>query len=149
MSTIGPSTATSSGSAASSAPSMESSRPSKPSTASDIALPKNDEGDLLVRWSRRWTITHRIMAVNIFALAILAGSIFYLDSFRTRLTTARVTETESAALMVADALSMTPEPKWPALLTMLGDDSKLRLRVYGPSGGKQADSWLGAPATYT
>ena len=30
-------------------------------------------------------LLHRILAVNIFALAILAGSIFYLDSFRGRL----------------------------------------------------------------
>ena len=33
-----------------------------------------------------WSLRHRILAVNIFALAILAGSIFYLDSFRSRLT---------------------------------------------------------------
>ena len=32
-------------------------------------------------WSRRLSLRHRILAVNIFAVAILAGSIFYLDSF--------------------------------------------------------------------
>jgi len=116
--------------------------------ASDIALPRNDDRDLLVRWSRRWTITHRILAVNIFALAILAGSIFYLDSFRARLTTARIAETESAARMISDGLSMTPQAMWPALLTKLGQDSRLRLRVYDRSGAKRVDSWQSAPPTY-
>ena len=35
-----------------------------------------------LRWTGRWMLRHRILAVNIFAVAILAGSIFYLDSFR-------------------------------------------------------------------
>ena len=32
----------------------------------------------------RVALRHRILAVNVFAIVILAGSLFYLDSFRSR-----------------------------------------------------------------
>ena len=124
-----------------------SSRPSKRFTASGTVLARNEQG-VALRWSRRWSITHRILAVNVFALAILAGSLFYLDSYRSRLTSARIDETRTIAEMIADGLSVTPAPRWQSLLTELGQDSKLRLRVYGTDGGKQVDSWDGAPPTY-
>ena len=49
-------------------------------------MERNDEQDLALRWSGRWMLLHRTLAVNIFALAVLAGSLFYLDGFRRRLT---------------------------------------------------------------
>ena len=36
-------------------------------------------------WSRRVSLTTRILAVNVIALVLLAGSLFYLDSYRNRL----------------------------------------------------------------
>lgn len=111
-------------------------------------MPRNEQGGLALRWSRRWSITHRILAVNVFALVILAGSIFYLDSYRSRLTAARIDETRTMAEMIADGLSVTPQPMWQSLLTELGQDSKLRLRVFGTNGEKEVDSWDGAPRTY-
>src|SRR5438093_1074945 len=148
MSMTGPSTAISSGCGASSAPSTMNSRPSKRSTASGTVLARNEPGSVALRWTRRWSITHRILAVNIFALAILAGSLFYLDSYRSRLISARIDETRTIAEMMADGLSVTPQPMWQSLLTELGQDSKLRLRVYSADGSKQVDSWAGAPRTY-
>jgi two-component system response regulator ChvI len=62
---------------------------SRRSTASATALARTDDQDLSAQLDGRVAIRHRILAVNIFALAILAGSIFYLDSFRGRLTQAR------------------------------------------------------------
>jgi two-component system sensor histidine kinase ChvG len=116
--------------------------------ASDIALPRSDHRELLLTWSRRWTLTHRILAVNIFALAFLAGSLFYLDSFRSRLTTARLGEVQTQARLVADALSITPTPLWQPLLVKLGQDSAARFRIYGPDGSKLLDSWSNASPTY-
>ena len=55
------------------------SRGSRRFTAWATALEKNEEGGLELRWSGRWMLLHRILAVNILALAMLAGSIFYLD----------------------------------------------------------------------
>ncbi len=71
MSTTAPSTATSSASAASSAPSTPNSTRSRPSTASDTALARSEmteHGDLGLSWSGRWTLAHRILAVNILTL---------------------------------------------------------------------------------
>ena len=36
-------------------------------------------------WSTRYSLVPRILAVNVFALLMLAGGILYLDSFRERL----------------------------------------------------------------
>lgn len=112
-------------------------------------MPKSDERALGVRWSRRWTLTHRILAVNIFALAILAASIFYLDSFRSRLTAARVGESETYANMIAHSLAVSPTGQWRPLLVQLGQQSGTRLRIYGADGAKEIDSWAGSEPTYT
>ena len=37
------------------------------------------------RWPWRTSLTARILAVNIIALALLAGSLFYIDSYRKEL----------------------------------------------------------------
>ena len=36
-------------------------------------------------WKRRTSLTVRILAVNIIALGLMAGSLFYLDSYRKQL----------------------------------------------------------------
>ena len=38
-----------------------------------------------LRWSSRFSLTSRILAVNILPLALLGGGIFYLDSYRKQL----------------------------------------------------------------
>jgi hypothetical protein len=72
-------------------------------------LPRNEEKDLDLKWSGRWMLLHRILAVNIFALAVLAGSIFYLDSFRGRLTTGAIAGAETQVGIMADSLAW-PNP---------------------------------------
>jgi two-component system sensor histidine kinase ChvG len=111
-------------------------------------LPRSDDRDLSLNWSRRITIRRRIMAVNIFAIAILAGSIFYLDSFRSRLTQARIDQAASEVTMIARSLSQVPDPLHQPLLVRLGQDSGARLRIYGPDGAKRADSWRDSMPTY-
>ena len=93
-------------------------------------------------------LLHRILAVNIFALALLAGSIFYLDGFRSRLTEGAVTNAETQARIAADAVSVARRDLKPRILRRIGRASGTRLRVYGPDGAKAMDSWAGAPATY-
>ena len=121
---------------------------SRRSTASGIALPRSDEQALSLNWTRRVSLRHRILAVNIFAIAILAGSILYLDSFRSRLTQARVQQAATEVTMIARSLSQVPDHLHQALLVRLGRDSGARLRIYSPDGEKQADSWAGAEPTY-
>jgi two-component system sensor histidine kinase ChvG len=111
-------------------------------------LPRNDDDEPGLSWSSRLSLRQRILAVNIFAVAMLAGSIFYLDGFRSRLTQARVDQAQSEAVMIAHILSAVPPDRRQPILVHLGRDSGTRLRVYGASGGRQADSWFHAPPTY-
>lgn len=108
---------------------------------------RSDERDLALRWSGRLSIKRRILAVNIFALAILAGSLFYLDSFRARILEARLGQVETEVQLIATALSSVPEAQRQPLLAELGRQSRTRLRLF-ERGGKAMDSWQGMPPTY-
>lgn len=110
---------------------------------------RSDERDLAVRWSGRLSLTKRILAVNIFALAMLAGSLFYLDSYRHRSTDARLDQAKTEVRMAADALAMAPAEARATLIARLGQASRTRLRLYAPSGEILMDSWSGTPPTYT
>ncbi|MFN3945521.1 MAG: ATP-binding protein [Allosphingosinicella sp.] len=111
-------------------------------------MPRNEDRELRLGWSRRLSLRQRILAVNIFALAILAGSLFYLDSFRARLTQARIERAVTEVRMISNVLAVAPRDARQSLLVRLGQDSGERLRVYGADGEKRHDSWDGAPATY-
>ena len=111
-------------------------------------MPRSDEQALALRWSGRLSLTKRILAINIFALAILAGSLLYLDSFRGRLTMARVEQARREAILVGDALDVAAPPARAALLREVGQETGSRLRVYGADGLKEMDSWAGAAPTY-
>ena len=109
-------------------------------------MAKNEDRELGLRWSRRLSLRRRILAVNIFAILIIAGSLFYLDSFRSRLTQARVNQAQAEAVMIAHMLTVIPRERRPVILSRLGLDSGTRLQVYGRSGRLEADSWaIGGP----
>ncbi len=111
-------------------------------------MPRNEDRELRLRWSRRLSLRQRILAVNIFAIAILAGSLFYLDSFRSRLTQARVEQAQAEAVMVAHMLAVVPADAREGVLAQLGRDSGTRLQVYGRDGRLQADGWRQSGPTY-
>jgi two-component system sensor histidine kinase ChvG len=111
-------------------------------------LARTDDSDLRLRWTGRLSLTARILAVNIFALAILAGSLFYLDSFRSRLTSARLQQAQTEARVIADALRAAAPASRHALLVKIGRDSGTRLQVFSADGAEQMDSWEGAAPTY-
>jgi len=111
-------------------------------------LRRSEADDLALRWSTRWTLTHRILAVNIFAFAVLAGSLFYLDSFRERLTGDRMEHARTEAYIMARAVAESEPAARRQLLRDLGQSSRARLRLYSPHGSKLIDSWNGAPHTY-
>jgi two-component system sensor histidine kinase ChvG len=117
---------------------------------SDTALARSEErASGLLGWTRRISLRHRILAVNIFAVAILAGSILYLDSFRASLTQARIDRARSETEMIAHMLSAIPEGARSPILVRLGQDSRARLRIYGRDGNLMVDSWTGVQPTYS
>ncbi|MET0251666.1 MAG: ATP-binding protein [Novosphingobium sp.] len=98
-------------------------------------------------WLPRPGLTIRILAVNVIALALLAGSLFYLDSLRTQLVGERFKRARAEVEIVADALAETPRTARAALLARIGAEQDLRLRVYDARGALELDSFsLAAPA---
>ncbi len=99
-------------------------------------------------WRGRGSLARRILAVNLLALALLAGSLFYLDNFRVRLIEERRALAESEASIAAAALAAAPRRARPALIETLGKRSGNRLRLYDEGGDQILDSWDDAPRNY-
>ncbi|MCL6740089.1 HAMP domain-containing histidine kinase [Sphingomonas sp. RB56-2] len=116
--------------------------------ASDIVSEKSEEGDLVLTWSGRWTLAHRILAVNVLTLALVGLSIVYLDSYRNRLEKERVHKVEAEAALAAAALPNVVPARRQELLGDLGRKSEVRMRLYGPDGALQLDSWRETGPTY-
>src|SRR5690242_21923622 len=138
-----PSTATSSGFGASSAPSIPSSMQSRPFMASDTdsTISETDDPDLALKWSGRWSLAHRILAVNVLTVALLALSVLYLDQYRNRLSRERTRQARIEATATAQALlAAGPEDREPILAT-ISKSTGSRMRLYGANGQLLADSW--------
>ncbi|WP_443971040.1 ATP-binding protein [Sphingobium sp. CR28] len=99
-------------------------------------------------WPQRISLTRRILAVNIFALAFLAGGFFYLDSYRARLVDGRLTATAREAGLVLAALDAEGPARRDALLVRSAHVTGFRLRLYGTDGTVRADSFALAEPTY-
>lgn len=110
--------------------------------------PKSDESDLSLRWSGRLSLTPRILAVNIFALALLAGGFFYLDSYRARLVDERRAQAAREIELMADAISIAGPDARDALVLSFAQESEGRLRLYARDGAVVADSWRLGPPNY-
>jgi two-component system sensor histidine kinase ChvG len=116
---------------------------------SDIAAHRRTSpDDQPLTWSARWSLTSRILAVNIFALAMLAGSFFYLDSYRTRVSEERTEQAEDDAQMIGTALAAVQPSARPTLATKLAGIEGERVRIYSLSGARMLDSWQYGPITY-
>lgn len=96
--------------------------------------------DSQLKWSRGWSLTARILAVNLFAVLMLAGGILYLDSFRQRLLDQRLQEVSVAAELLATALQDTPADA-AAMSGRFGATTAARLRIYRADGSLGVDSW--------
>ena len=92
-------------------------------------------------WTRRTSLTARILAVNIIALGLMAGSLFYLDSYRKQLVAERFKLASAEAEIAAAGLAQTPPRARSALVERIGTDQHLRLRVYGADGALTLDSF--------
>ena len=85
-------------------------------------------------WTARWTLTWRILAVNIFAVLILALGVVYLDAFRNKLSKERVQRTvREAEISAIIARSVPPEQRARAIAA-IGESTRSRIRLYGPDG---------------
>jgi two-component system sensor histidine kinase ChvG len=101
---------------------------------------KNDEEALRPHRSGRVSLTPRILFVNIFALALVAGGFFYLDSYRARILDARVSQAEREIALTGEALRAVPADARTALLVRMARAQGVRLRVYDAAGVERFDS---------
>src|SRR4051812_6469119 len=148
MSTTVPSTATLSGSDGSSAPSTASSTQSRPSMALDIDSTKNEDADLRLKWSGRWSLAHRILALNLITVLLVALSTLYLDVFRNRLTKERSRQVRIEATATALAIRVAGPEDREAILATVSKSTGSRMRLFGPDGALLADSWRLTGPTY-
>jgi len=96
----------------------------------------------------RVSLTARILAVNIIALGLLAGSLFYIDSYRKELIDERFRLAEAEAEIAAIAIKNAQPTVLPDLLTRIGLEQSMRLRVYDANGTLISDSFELAEPTY-
>lgn len=104
--------------------------------------------DPQLRWSGKWTLAHRILAVNILTLLLVALSTVYLDVFRHRLSKERTQQTRLETATAVAAMSHVPSEDWPALLATASKVTNDRFRLYGPDGSLVIDSWRQTGPTY-
>jgi two-component system sensor histidine kinase ChvG len=115
--------------------------------ASDIDS-TSEESDLALSWSGRWTLAHRILALNVITFLLVALSTLYLDVFRNRLSKERTQQTRIETATTAAALAHVPQSDWPALLSSVSQTNKDRLRLYAGDGRLLIDSWKLTGPTY-
>jgi two-component system, OmpR family, sensor histidine kinase ChvG len=100
-------------------------------------------------WAWRVSLTTRILAVNIIALALLAGSLFYIDSYRKELLAERFRLAVSEGEITAHALDKLNRKKRRELMSQIGTGLELRLQLYDKQGELIADSFELAEPSYT
>jgi len=87
------------------------------------------------------SLTARILAVNLIPLLVLAGSLFFLDSYRRQLLDERYKLARIEAQITAEALAGATQERQEALLVQIGKEQRMRLRMYDTQGVLTADSF--------
>jgi len=99
-------------------------------------------------WTGRWTLTWRILAVNLLTVLILALGVIYLDAFRNKLSKERLHRTEREAQISAIITRSLPLDQRPQALAAIAQSTRSRIRLYGADGKLVSDSWSLTGPTY-
>jgi two-component system, OmpR family, sensor histidine kinase ChvG len=89
-------------------------------------------------WSSLGT---RILLVNLVAILALAGALFYIEGFRSRLLETREQELLRQGDIMAQFLETQGLEKGPAAIFNISSPSGTRIRLYEPQGTLIADNW--------
>ena len=116
--------------------------------ASDTASTSNEDADLRLKWSGRFSLKYRILALNLLTVLLVALSTIYLDTFRNRLSEERVRQTRIEAVATASALAAAGSERRDVVLAGVSRSTKSRMRLYGADGTLVADSWKFTGPTY-
>ncbi|MDT0575569.1 ATP-binding protein [Croceicoccus sp. F390] len=99
-------------------------------------------------WTRGFSLTTRILAVNILIVGLFAGGLFFLDSYRKQLLAERFKLARSEVEIIANALAEAPSSEHAALLARIGAEQQLRLRTFDAKGALQTDSFVIAEPSF-
>jgi two-component system, OmpR family, sensor histidine kinase ChvG len=114
-----------------------------------MAEPGQELGAGRLLWTRRTSLTVRILAVNIIALGLLAGSLFYLDNYRRDLLAERFVRARAEAEITANALSIASRSERRKLIGQIGLQQGMQLRLYDRRNRLVADSFELAEPSFT
>ena len=93
-------------------------------------------------------LTWRILAVNIFVIALLVGGFLYLDGYRTRLVEERERQLSDVVRMTDITLQTTDPALHPDVIRRFASLAAARIRQYDQNGALVLDSFALAPPTY-
>jgi two-component system sensor histidine kinase ChvG len=116
--------------------------------ASDIDSTNSEDADLRLKWSGRWTLAHRILALNLITVLLVALSTLYLDVLRNRLSKERVRQTRIEATATGLAIDAAGPEDSEAILAKVSKATGTRMRLFGRDGKLLADSWHSTGPTY-
>lgn len=100
-------------------------------------------------WDGRLGLTWRILAVNIFALALLAGGFFYIDRYRSRVIDERLFQSVKHMEMVRDLAARIPSGQRNDAMLALARRSGERIRLFDARGALAFDSASAGEPGYT
>jgi two-component system sensor histidine kinase ChvG len=115
---------------------------------SDTVSTSHEEADLRLKWSGRFSLKHRILALNLLTVLLVALSTIYLDAFRNRLSQERVRQTSLEAVTTASALAAAGNQRPDPILAAVSRATGSRVRLYGSDGTLRVDSWRSTGPTY-
>lgn len=113
-----------------------------------IASQTAEPADLQLGWSRGLSLTARILAVNLFVLALLGAGLFFLDGYRVRLIEEREHAARLQAAFLVESLPLIAPEKQAAYIAYFGKQNRSRIRIYREDGTKIVDSFVGQKPTY-
>lgn len=98
--------------------------------------------------SRRLPLTWRILAVNVFVVAMLVGSFGYLEGYRTWLLDERQDRLSHSVRMLDTALGAARDDAAPQIMAQFGSINAARVRRYDADGTLTYDNFAAARPTY-
>jgi two-component system sensor histidine kinase ChvG len=116
--------------------------------ASATDTTNSEASDVRLNWSGRWTLAHRILALNLLTVLLVVLSTLYLDVFRNHLSRERVRQTRIEATAVALAIDEAGQDKRQAILATVSRATGTRMRLFGYDGHLVTDSWTVTGPTY-
>ena len=100
-------------------------------------------------WSGHWTLTHRILAVNILTVALFFLSMLFLDLYRERLIRERERQARVEVALAAAATALENPASRLHWLGQVGRLTGARYRLFAPNGALLADSWSDTGPNYS